>query len=91
MRVPFGLSALLILVPAIASGAQLDRRASPASPCPLTSDHPAATTSVSPYRPLRPQKLTELPPGTAFMAVYRHIGNCEAPLTMVEYRSPTRH
>ena len=38
--------------------------------------------------PLTPKKLTELPPATAFMAVYRHIGGCEAPLTMARYRNP---
>jgi hypothetical protein len=39
---------------------------------------------------LAPKKLTELPPGTVYMAVFRHIGGCEAPLTMVEYRNPRR-
>jgi hypothetical protein len=37
-----------------------------------------------------PKKLTELPPATTYMAVYRHIGACEAPLTMAEYRNPRR-
>jgi hypothetical protein len=37
-----------------------------------------------------PKKLTELPPATTYMAVYRHIGTCEAPLTMAEYRNPRR-
>ena len=44
----------------------------------------------APVEPLRPQKLTELPPGTGYMAVYRQIGGCNAPLTMVEYRNPRR-
>lgn len=42
-------------------------------------------------QPLTPRKLTELPPATAYMAVERHIGGCDAPLTMVEYRNPGRH
>ncbi len=33
-----------------------------------------------------PKKLTELPPGTAYMAVYRMVNGCEEPLTVVEYR-----
>ena len=33
------------------------------------------------------QKLIELPPTPTFMAVDRQIGGCEAPLTIVEYRS----
>jgi hypothetical protein len=41
-----------------------------------------------PGEPLKPRKLTELPPGVAYMAVFRHIGACEAPLTMVDYRNP---
>ena len=40
--------------------------------------------------PLAPKKLTELPPAIGYMAVYRQIGGCEAPLTMVEYRRPQR-
>ena len=27
---------------------------------------------------------------TTYMAVYRQIGGCEAPLTMVDYRNPKR-
>lgn len=38
-------------------------------------------------KPVKPQKLTELPPGTAFMAVHRTIGGCEVPLTVIEYRN----
>ena len=37
---------------------------------------------------LKPRKLTELPPATAYMAVMRQIGGCDAPLTMIEYRKP---
>jgi hypothetical protein len=39
---------------------------------------------------LGPRKLTELPPATAYMAVVRHIGTCDAPLTMIDYRNPGR-
>ena len=44
----------------------------------------------APIEPLRPQKLTELPRATTYMAVDRHIGGCNAPLTIVEYRNPRR-
>ena len=47
----------------------------------------AGRDGLAPIEPLRPQKLTELPPATTYMAVYRHIGGCNAPLTMVEYRN----
>jgi hypothetical protein len=39
---------------------------------------------------LKPRKLTELPPATTYMAVFRHIDGCEVPLTMVEYRNSGR-
>jgi hypothetical protein len=50
----------------------------------------AGRDGLAPIKPLQPQKLTELPPATPYMAVYRHIGGCNAPLTMVEYRNPRR-
>ena len=34
-----------------------------------------------------PKQLTELPPGTGYMAAYRTINGCEAPMTVVEYRN----
>ena len=37
-----------------------------------------------------PRKLNELPPATAFMAVYRVINGCEVPMTIVEYRTGRR-
>ena len=55
---------------------------------PLQSSTPAycpRTTSYYAYRssePLKPRKLTELPPANAFAAVYRHIGRCEAPIVV---------
>jgi hypothetical protein len=58
--------------------------------CPRTTSHLADASGLYRGKPLAPRKLTELPPGTAYMAVYRHIGGCEAPLTMVEYRNPRR-
>jgi hypothetical protein len=43
------------------------------------------TTSYYAYRqgePLKPRKLTELPPANAYSAIYRHIGHCEAPIVV---------
>ena len=54
--------------------------------CPRTTSHYA----WDPAKPLMPRKLTELPTATTYMAVFRHIGLCEAPMTMVEYRTQGR-
>jgi hypothetical protein len=62
----------------------------PAANCPHTTSYLADKSGLYQGKPLTPRKLTELPPATAYMAVYRHIGACEAPLTMVEYRNPRR-
>lgn len=35
---------------------------------------------------LQPRKLGELPPATAYMAVYRTVDGCEVPLTVADYR-----
>jgi predicted transcriptional regulator len=51
--------------------------------CARTTTHYAINSD----KPLKPQKLTELPSGRAYMAVYRKIDGCEFPMTMVEYRS----
>jgi hypothetical protein len=59
------------------------------SDCPKTTSYLADASGLYRGPRLRPRKLTELPPGTAYMAVYRRIGRCEAPLTMSDYL--TRH
>ena len=91
MRVPAALLTLTITLPAIAL-AQPKSPAKPASDakCERTQQYLADQSSLYRGKPLAPKKLTELPPATTYMAVYRHIGGCEAPLTMVEYRNP-RH
>jgi hypothetical protein len=95
MQVPAALSAFAILALSASSGAAAAQNgnapgASSASHCPRTASY--LTDTSGPYRgqPLRPRKLTELPPATAYMAVYRHIGLCEVPLTMADYRNPRR-
>jgi hypothetical protein len=58
--------------------------------CRPTTSYIAGTGGIYRGQKLEPKKLTELPPGTTYMAVFRHIGSCEAPLTMVEYRNARR-
>ena len=94
MRLHAALLALAMITPATAVGAATaqDRAtgASQAANCPHTTSYLADKIGTYRGKPLAPQKLAELPSGTAYMAVYRHIGECEAPLTMVEYRNPRR-
>jgi len=93
MRVPAALVALAICAPAVAagSGSPPDKAgATGAVNCPRTTSQLARERDIYNGKKLAPQKLTELPPGTAYMAVYRHIDGCEAPLTMTEYRNPRR-
>jgi hypothetical protein len=89
MRVSALLVALIISAPAIAADAGQPRKP-PAANCPRTTSYLADKSGLYQGKPLAPRKLTELPPATTYMAVYRHIGGCEAPLTMVEYRNPRR-
>lgn len=58
--------------------------------CQRTTSHFARDGSMFRGGPVAPRKLTELPPAMGYMAVFRHIGGCEAPMTMVEYRSARR-
>lgn len=52
---------------------------------------PSACVHTTPYYayqdgpPLKPHKLTELPPAHAFSAVFRKIDGCEAPI-LIKYR-----
>jgi hypothetical protein len=90
MRVPALILALTTFaLGTAASQSPLDSRATDAA-CRPTGSHVAA--EKTPYRgqKLTPRKLTELPPATTYMAVFRHIGDCEAPLTMSDYRNPRR-
>ena len=96
MRVPTALTLLASILPAPLQAASL----APIPPaalqgegasCPHTGSYLANAASIYRGAPPEPRKLNQLPPGTTFMAVYRRIGGCEAPLTMVEYRNPRRH
>ena len=58
--------------------------------CPQTSSYLAGNPGDYRGTPLKPRKLTELPPAIGYMAVYRTINGCDAPLTMVDYRNTRR-
>jgi hypothetical protein len=95
MRVLPALFALSLSVPAIAAGQNVGRPSAGSAPadakqCRQTTSYLAGEPGIYRGQPLTPRKLTELPPATTYMAVYRHIGGCEAPLTMVDYRNPRR-
>ena len=83
----------MLLFPLVLAAAQLPAAAASQAAAPAASDKCRPTAPYYAYRdgkPLKPHKLTELPPATTYMAVFRHIGMCEVPLTMTEYRNPRR-
>ena len=95
MRLVAASIALILWVPATAADnphailqeSAPKARAATADPhCTPTRSYVAETGGIYRGQKLMPKKLTELPPGTTYMAVFRHIGGCEAPLTMVEYQ-----
>jgi hypothetical protein len=87
MRAFIALAALTLATPAIGQ--------------PPSTQPPANCKAVTPYlareqagayqgKGVTPKKLGQLPAGTAYMAVYRQIGGCEAPLMLSDYRNPRR-
>ena len=95
MRVHAALAVLLTTLPMAAVAAPPSQSAetpgaSTASHCPRTTSYLADKSGLYRGQPLKPRKLTELPSGTTYMAVFRHIDGCEVPLTMVEYRNSGR-
>ena len=91
MRVPAALLILTMSVPAIAAEAPTAQHwKQPGANCPRTTHYLADNAGVYRGPGLAPRKLTELPPATAYMAVYRVVAGCEVPLTMTEYRNPRR-
>ena len=81
------LAALIALAPTAASAVALqDAPVIRGAQQPGSAECPRTTTYYA-YRdgkPLKPQKLTELPPANTYLAVFRHIGSCEAPI-IVKY------
>ncbi|MEO6225220.1 MAG: hypothetical protein ABIO80_05155 [Sphingomicrobium sp.] len=88
MRVILLLAAVTIAAPALA--ADPAPRGKPVATCPQTTSYMAADNGQYRGQSVAPRKLDQLPSGTAYMAVYRQIGRCDAPLTMVDYRSAQR-
>ena len=78
---------LLAAAASIAAPADAPKPLAAAPGCPRTTSYLAGKVGLYRGQPLSPKKLTELPSATAYMAVYRQIGGCEAPLTMVDYRN----
>lgn len=91
MRVPAALLMLAMSVPAIAADAPNPLRSKPSGAnCPRTTSYLADKTGIYRGPGIAPKKLTELPPATAYMAVYRVVAGCEVPMTVTEYRNPRR-
>jgi hypothetical protein len=95
MRLP------LVIVAAIGASAPAASAGPVAAPAPVL-EKPRAIASDACRRPtsyqahrgsihhgerLAPKKLTDLPPATSYMAVYRVINGCEVPMTVTEYRT----
>jgi hypothetical protein len=81
---------LLVAAALVAASADAPKPLAAAPNCPRTTRYLADKSGLYRGQPLTPRKLTELPSATAYMAVYRRIGGCEAPLTVVDYRNPRR-
>ena len=72
--------------PAQSKGASVQ----PSHVCRKAESYVAGASGVYRGGSLRPRKLTELPPATAYMAVERFVNGCEAPLTVADYRKSQR-
>ena len=90
MRLLLLAAAALIAAPSAAAEPVKAPPPSPKANCPRTTSHYASKDLMYRGDRIAPKKLTELPPGIGFMAVYRTVNGCEAPMTMVEYRAGRR-
>jgi hypothetical protein len=86
MRALLALSALALATPATAE--KLAPPAGQSATCQPVSPYLARDGGDYRGKRLAPQLLNQFPPATTYMAVYRHIGGCEAPLTLSDYRAP---
>jgi hypothetical protein len=70
----------LLATSAVTAGPRSD--GPPANPakaeCRKTTAHPAWRG-----KPVKPRKLSELPPADGYLAVYRTVDGCEVPMTLV--------
>jgi hypothetical protein len=94
MRAVAALSAFLFCVPTAgvaASGEPTHTTGQrSASQCQQTTSYLAGKSGFYRGPELAPRKLNELPRASAYMAVYRRIDGCDAPLTMVDHWNPRR-
>ena len=77
-------AAVLTLLPAGAGAVALQNAPVGRAPPPGSAGCPQ-TTSYYAYRdggPIKPHKLSELPPANVYSAVFRRIGGCEVPLVV---------
>ena len=89
MRAFLILAALTMALPA-AAAAPLTPGKETAANCPRTSIHVANEIGAYRGKGVAPKKLNQLPPAVTYMAVYREIAGCEAPLTLSDYRKAKR-
>ena len=76
----------MLLFAAAMAAAPLGLPATSSSNCPRTTNYYAWQRGKS----VKPRKLNELPDAKGYMAVYRHVGGCEIPMTISEYRQGGR-
>jgi hypothetical protein len=79
-----------IATPSLAAPAAPFAKSPAGTKCPRTTSHYADNRSADRGGRLLPRKLTSLPPAIGYMAVYRTVDGCEAPLTVVDYRGGRR-
>ena len=89
MRLLLLAAVAMLAAPSVAEPAKAPK-ASPAANCQRATNHYARDGSLYRGDRIAPRKLNELPPAIGFMAVYRTVNGCEAPMTMVEYRTGNR-
>jgi hypothetical protein len=81
---------LLFSISLVAAAGAAAPNTLPSKNCPRATSYFADRSRMYQPAPLAPRKLNQLPAGTTYMAVYRRIGGCETPLTMIEYKNPRR-
>jgi hypothetical protein len=106
MRLPFALGILATLLPAGSLAAQMPAPATsgdgvtspaargssvPIDKCRSANARIAEAEPAWRGMPAQMKRLHELPPGTAYKAVYRTIDGCEVPMTVAEYGTGPTH
>ncbi len=89
MRLLLLAAVAMIAAPSAAEPVKVPK-ASIGANCQRTTSHYADKASKYRGDQIAPKKLTDLPPAIGFMAVYRKVNGCDAPMTMVEYSTGRR-